>query len=161
MDKAQFWQLIEETYDDDAEFHNENLQAKLVELGAEQVAAFGEIYYEYLTPTYSWELWAVAYIINGGCSDDSFEDFRSMLIRRGREFYTAMMADPETAALRYEIQGEDFDGMFSSCIPYAYEELTQAELPESKVDFPAEPTGYDWREEDLSELYPRLCAKFG
>ena len=161
MDKTRFWQLIEQTYVDDAAIHDENLKAKLIELGADEIAAFGEIYYAYLAPTYSWELWAVAYIINGGCSDDSFEDFRSMLIRRGREFYTAMMADPEAAALRFDFREEDFHEMFSSCIPYAYEEVTKEEMPESKVDFPAEPTGYDWREEDLSELYPRLCEKFG
>ena len=161
MDKTRFWQLIEATYNDDEGFHNDNLKAKLIELGTEQVVAFGEIYDGYLAPTYRWDLWAVAYIINGGCSDDCFEDFRSMLIRRGREFYTAMMADPEAAALRFNFRNEDFYQMFSYCIPEAYEELTKTEMPDSKVEFHSEPTGYDWREEELPKLYPRLSEKFG
>ena len=31
-----------------------------------------------MTKSYSWELWAAVYIINGGCSDDCFMDFRAL-----------------------------------------------------------------------------------
>lgn len=34
---------------------------------------------------YRRDLWAAAYIIGGGCSDDSFIDFRAGLIAQGHE----------------------------------------------------------------------------
>ena len=161
MDKDAFWQLIEQTYDTDAEDHNENLKAALVRLGTAETESFSEIYDEIALATYRWELWAVAHIIAGDCSDDHFTDFLSMVIRRGREFCEAMLAEPEAVALRYNVQEEDFDSMFDSCIPYAYEELTGKKLPPSKFPWPADPSGTNWNDEDLPTLYPRLSEKFG
>ena len=161
MDKTQFWQLIERTYADESDDHNDNLQKALIELGVAEIESFNDIYDELFLGTYRWDLWAVAYIIAGGCSDDCFSDFCSMLIRRGQKFYTEMLQEPEATALRTDIREEDFMGMFSSCISFAYEELTGAELPPSKLEWPDNPNGTNWKEEDLSKLYPRLCEKFG
>jgi hypothetical protein len=47
---------------------------------------------------YSYELWAAAYIIGHGCSDDSFSDFRSTLISMGRETFERALEDPESLA---------------------------------------------------------------
>ena len=44
---------------------------------------------------YTWDLWGVAYILKGGCSDDGFEYFRAWLIARGRDFVAQALADPE------------------------------------------------------------------
>lgn len=40
-----------------------------------------------LAESYRWDLWAVAYVANGGASDDGFEYFRGWLITQGRRRY--------------------------------------------------------------------------
>ncbi|MEU1251459.1 DUF4240 domain-containing protein [Micromonospora arida] len=41
-----------------------------------------------------WDVWAAAYLIGGGCSDDSFIDFRAGVIALGREWYERVLASP-------------------------------------------------------------------
>ena len=41
-------------------------------------------------------LWAAAYVINGGCSDDGFDYCRGWLILQGREVFEHVVADPRT-----------------------------------------------------------------
>ena len=36
---------------------------------------------------YRWDVWAAAYLIGGGCSDDAFIDFRAGIIAQGRDWY--------------------------------------------------------------------------
>ncbi|MFI6699745.1 DUF4240 domain-containing protein [Streptomyces sp. NPDC050509] len=43
-------------------------------------------------------MWAAAYLIGGGCSDDSFMDFRAGLIALGRDWYEKAAADPDSLA---------------------------------------------------------------
>lgn len=50
---------------------------------------------------YRWDVWAAAYLIGGGCSDDSFMDFRAGLIAQ-RVPTTRTPAGPTD-------MGEDFD----------------------------------------------------
>lgn len=47
---------------------------------------------------YRWDVWAAAYLIGGGCSDDSFMDFRAGLIGLGREWYARAAACPDVLA---------------------------------------------------------------
>ena len=41
-------------------------------------------------------MWCAAYIMNGGCSDDSFEYFRLWVISRGKDVYQKAKANPDT-----------------------------------------------------------------
>lgn len=47
---------------------------------------------------YRWDVWAAAYLIGGGCSDDSFMDFRAAVISLGREWYERVVAAPDSLA---------------------------------------------------------------
>jgi len=47
---------------------------------------------------YRWDVWAAAYLIGGGCSDDSFIDFRAGLIAQGRDWYQRVAASPDSLA---------------------------------------------------------------
>jgi hypothetical protein len=65
-------------------------------------------------------LWAVAFDIGGGCSDDSFDDFRGWLISMGREVFEAAVRDPETvhevaerAGLEDDVFFEDYEFILS------------------------------------------------
>src|SRR4051812_2794306 len=74
------------------------LQQRLEMLDPNEIADFQRIFTDKFFDAYRNDLWAAAYIIGGGCSDDGFMDFRSELIAHGRAIYEAAMKNPETLA---------------------------------------------------------------
>src|SRR4051812_22611367 len=50
------------------------------------------------------DLWAAAYLINGGCSDDGFDAFRGWLIAHGRQVLARAVADPDSLAELPEVR---------------------------------------------------------
>ena len=44
------------------------------------------------------DLWAAAYLINGGCSDDGFDNFRGWLIAHGRDAVARAVREPDSLA---------------------------------------------------------------
>ncbi|RYD33126.1 MAG: DUF4240 domain-containing protein, partial [Verrucomicrobiaceae bacterium] len=101
-----------------------------------------------------------AYVMEGGCSDDAFSDFRATLISQGQEIYERALADPDSLAdVDY---GEDepcYEGF--QYIAREVAEEKSAGVSESSVPHPADPAGQEWDEDDLPSLYPRLTAKYG
>lgn len=58
--------------------------------------------------------------------------------------------------------GEEDDAFFEEYSYIAnrvYQKMTEQELPDLPVHHPEDPTGIDWREDDLSARYPRLWAQ--
>jgi hypothetical protein len=98
MTADEFWKLIEDTREDVPEEHVESLIAELVKRGQDGVLGFARWWYEFHAAAYSWDLWGAAYILNGGCSDDGFIDFRSWLLLQGRKVYEAALKKPDSLA---------------------------------------------------------------
>jgi hypothetical protein len=106
MNEDQFWDLIETSrrnairteLDGDAVFEHQcqALANLLGALPAEQIALFDDRFRECLNRAYRWDLWAAIYVLEGGCSDDSFSDFRSTLISLGRETFQSVLSDVES-----------------------------------------------------------------
>ena len=59
---------------------------------------FKEVFDQVHSALYRWDVWAAAYLIGGGCSDDSFIDFRAGVIAQGREWYERTQASPDSLA---------------------------------------------------------------
>ena len=157
-----FWEIIEQAKTlaaDDIEQRPAALQQILMGQTAEQIQRFEQIYREKLLEAYRWELWGAAYVIQGGCSDDSFDYFRDFLISEGRQVFETALKSPDDLAhieLPDDVELEDF----RYAIDDAYEAVTGQALPANTVTFPAEPAGQAWTEEQLDTLYPQLCAKY-
>lgn len=88
------------------------LRQLLAGMPAEEVEAFSRHFDARMGEAYSRSregLWAVAFDIGGGCSDDMFDDFRSWLISMGREVYEAAIKDPDSvyAVAEQHHLGED------------------------------------------------------
>ena len=49
--------------------------------------------------SYTSDLWAAAYIVMGGCSDDCFDYFRAWVLYLGKKSYVAAIENPETLLL--------------------------------------------------------------
>lgn len=126
-----------------------------------------------LYDTYTSKMWCAGYIMNGGCSDDSFEYFRLWVISRGREVYENAKADPDTLAAVVDAEGEvqefyDLESLWYAAND-AFEKKTGKDLYEY-VDESFEfregkypEFDFDWDEEDpesMKALCPRLFERF-
>jgi hypothetical protein len=169
MDEAGFWNLIgtaKRRGKGDPFKQIEWLSASLEKLAPAEIIAFDKIFSRLKAALYRNELWAAAYVIQGGCSDDGFEYFRCWLIAQGKKVYQDALRDPETLAdeIDYE-EGEreeilDTVGNDMVGIAWrAYETKTGKQMPSRPVKLKL--TGPAWNEDDVAALYPRLHAKFG
>ena len=133
----EFWKAIE-LYS-----HGDDKEAKSL-LGGRK-SEYSHRYDELIANAHSWDLWGAAYVIYGGCSDDSFCDFKHFLISRGRETFENAIADPE------------------SLVDLSIEDLEKALQIEGGSDGMREPSGQPWNEDgdELKDRYPRLWKRFG
>ena len=112
---------------------------------------------------YTWDLWGAAYVIEDGCSDDCFRDFRAYLISLGRGPYEAAMRDPDTlATVVQDAETGDWENA-DSVAPDAYESATGEDIPADDSDLSGDPRGEPWDDETqeaLVQRFPRLAARF-
>ena len=161
MDTATFWSLIETAHADaggDVAQQTARLMAALATLEPREIVEFDRLFREGMYRAYRWDLWAAAYIVNGGCSDDGFEYFRAWLIAQGERAFQEALADPESLVDRAapDVDAEDMLYVAED----AYAARTGDDLPPREAG-PAEPAGERWDEDDLEEMYPTLWARFG
>jgi hypothetical protein len=162
VDEAQFWDLVQRTHDaagNDMDRKCEVLKAEIGMSSKNDANDFAVLFDTMMDRAYSHKLWGAAYVIHGGCSDDTFDDFRSSLISRGRVGFERAIADPESLA------DEEFDNAtwFYEGYQYAVTAAVKAVAglrPRRRHPHPDRPSGEDWREDDLPALFPRLSAKF-
>lgn len=90
MTGEKFWTIIENSN------RGRNLKESLTPLSEEEL--FGFIYWwrHFCNISYRQDLWAVAYVVLGGCSDDGFDYFRFWLISRGRKIFEKALEDVDS-----------------------------------------------------------------
>ena len=97
MDQAAFWQIIDAARGAGSceLLARERAVGPAPAVGSIETIAFNVLFDEALDALYTWDLWAVAYIVHGGCSDDAFEYFRSWVISQGQQaFDLAVLLTP-------------------------------------------------------------------
>lgn len=175
MNEARFWDLIERsrngccpvqrsfvtgrlrwTIDDD---QSAKLVELLIDLETDEIIAFNHLFEEKLAQAYRWDIWAIAFIINEGCSNDNFMDFRAWLISRGKDFYENALQQPETIGDKVEQNEETLYESFWGAPQAVLDELQdEFDLPEAAER--EGPQGTPWEEHDLPMRFPDLCKKF-
>jgi hypothetical protein len=161
MTTEQFWAIIDAAREQDT--HPQTVAASvrsaLESLGAEEVLGFAEELRKRQAESYRWDLWAVAYIVNGGCSDDGFDYFRGWLIAKGRNYFEAALADPARAADDADPGANEWENMLDVAAS-VYQSKTGNHPPKSDIYIPKEPAGKQWEEDDLQSLCTELCERF-
>lgn len=162
MSQEKFWAIIHQNRRNcnDCEALANALQSSLSQLSPAEIIEFDFLFRQKVIEAYRWDLWGIAYLINGGCSDDSFEYFRYWLIGQGQTVYETVLANPEAIL---DFIDEETDIECESLIyasQYAYEALVGAALPSQELTYPQEPAGEQWEEEDLEHLFPRVAAQY-
>ncbi len=163
MNEEKFWKLIEESRLNLSSPYDQSNQ--LVDLlkkeSKEDIIGFDRIFTAKRFESYRWDFWAVAYILNGGCSDDGFEYFRCWVIGNGKSAFESALKDPVSMANLTSPDNdmnENEELMYAASI--AYEVVTGSKMPYSKAKYP-EIKGEEWNEEELPNRYPALCNKYG
>lgn len=171
MDATELWDLIETARDEaedatDAYAVADALVRALSERDPGVIEAFDAALAALVAESYLTELWAAAYLINAGASDDGFDYFRGWLIAQGRDVFEAALADPDSLAEIPAVRGAIASGEPLECEAMlgvawdAYEIATDDELPDGgKVALPELAPMWDFDDEDeMREHLPRLAS---
>lgn len=103
VDIDRFWNIIERASSSAADsgvLFDEALLDLLAGRPPQEILEYAERFDEVHDALYRWDVWAAAYLIGGGCSDDSFMDFRAGVIALGRDWYDRTVLDPDSLAER-------------------------------------------------------------
>ncbi|MFJ1564413.1 DUF4240 domain-containing protein [Streptomyces erythrochromogenes] len=170
MDKQTFWQLIE-TAREGEDVVAQRAAELLAARPQAEIAAAQQVLWDLLAESYRSPLWAAAYVINGGCSDDGFDYFRGWLLTQGRAVFDAALADPDSLAEHPAVREAAAEGLelwdeeALSIAWSAYESATGRELPAESftISYPPLDPSWDFDFDDAAELatrLPRLSALF-
>lgn len=164
MDDDSFWQLISRANRAPAG-RFDKFVAELEALPPGELLDFIRKSRLRVIDAYDYHLWAAAYIIDGGCSDDSFQDFRESLVLMGRQVYEAALRDPDSLADVPETGDDDFFDADIGGVPYEiYSEKMGMEVPdEAMPPYPRKPKGEPFDPNEVKAMaarFPRLSAKY-
>lgn len=167
MTEEQFWQIIQSSFEKsegDMDDQMDALREELEELTPKEVAAFDKQFEVLRLRAYSWDLWGAAYILEGGCSDDGFLDFRTWLISRGKDWFERALKDPDSLA-EYPGDLQEGGAMFEEFAYVAnevYEDKT-GKVPKHDLAALPQPAGDPFDEDDEESFrsrWPKLFLKY-
>lgn len=167
-DEKWFWDIIQQSRGTKNKIGHDrqikNLTKILSSHDKADILEFDRLFHSILQKSYTWELWGAAYIINGGCSDDTFDYFRSWLVGQGENIFYKGINNPETLADVLKPQEEyEWEGL-EYCAIDAYEKKTGEEFKQSDKfndgQNETEPTGKKWTENELPTQFPNLWRVF-
>ncbi|HTU16755.1 MAG TPA: DUF4240 domain-containing protein [Gemmataceae bacterium] len=167
MDQEHFWKIITKACRSDprsTEEWDQRLQVELKKLKPAEIIEWNHLFDRLAARAYTVDLWAAAYTINGGASDDGFYYFRCWFVGMGRDVYEAAVANPDSLA---EAVDPDIDA--EAEIYAAAHQAWVAVTGRPDTDpYPArnegaELRGEDWDHNDKEEVrrrLPRLAALY-
>jgi len=170
MDITEFWELIDKTREaasGDARKQSDLLTEELAKLPEKEIISFDDIFHDLKGNAYMGHLWDAAQLIEYGCSDSGFEEFREWLVGRGKEAYENAIKDPETLVDVLEVGEQIFPTLLGPAME-AYEKVTGKEMPSMprpwaqllgrpKINIDAEESELL---AEISERFPKLTTKF-
>jgi hypothetical protein len=174
METEPFWQLIEDARarhaavvagaSVDCDPVAVTASALLAARSAEEILGAQRALWALMGESYRSPLWAAAYVINGGCSDDGFDYFRGWLILQGREVFERVVADPDAlaglpAVRAAAARGEELEAESTLGIAWnAYRALRGEEMPAGafSVRYPGLDQAWNFDFDDMAEMRRRL-----
>jgi len=176
MDESEFWTLV-----DTARFAETPTDEALVELltgrSLEELVAFQRRFDAVTDRVHRWDVWAAAYLIGGGCSDDAFGDFKAGLVALGSDWFERVAAGADElashplvieAAESRDVAEVIFDENFAFAASTAAEsgadvEVFWAAMEAVPDDAESPELGDGWDFDDKQEMrsrLPRLASLF-
>ncbi|MFG2480844.1 DUF4240 domain-containing protein [Streptomyces fagopyri] len=176
MNRQQFWQLVEAARDqatdpDDGQEVARHASAVLATRPVREIIAAQQVLWDLMAHSYTNPLWAAAYTVNGGCSDDGFDYFRGWLITQGHETFEQVIADPDALAGLPAVRSSAAEGSDLDCeealsiVWNAHITATGEQLPGDAftIRYPDLDPGWNFDFDDRGEMtrrLPRLAALY-
>jgi hypothetical protein len=159
MDEDKFWQIIKMTRDDSKRYYQRQCQLLTEYLGrlsSQEIIEFDRTFSFLMARSYSFRLWEPAYSLNGGCSDDAFEYFRSWLIAQGKnKFYWTIKYPRLLFFVGVKELIENYEGI-AYCAYDAYQQKTGLDIPQ-RQDIQYADGGQMFKEGEAFLRYPELA----
>ncbi|MDF2764582.1 MAG: hypothetical protein K0S81_1576 [Rhodospirillales bacterium] len=158
MTEDVFWELIDHGLGEQSLGERlDTLPERLALFKPAEIRRFDQILRHMDNAAYRNDIWALAYLLRGGCSDDSFEEFRGWLILQGREVFEATLANPDDFDVAlYHGESGGMDALRDAA-PSAFD-LREGK-PMKPVKAPLlELKGPYIDEEDFASYLPRVAA---
>ncbi|MGE3245350.1 MAG: DUF4240 domain-containing protein [Beijerinckiaceae bacterium] len=157
IDEDLFWSIIGEPRESTAE-HALEIAARLECFPASQIKAFDKILRARMQALNHYDLWALAYLLKGGCSDDEFEAFRAWIVMQGPEAAALALGNPVTFLERSGVSaGASGEGLL--LVPrLAWFRRTGRAMPPGRLE-PGKTAGAPWDEANVETAYPDIAAK--
>jgi Protein of unknown function (DUF4240) len=171
LDKERFWNIVEQSRVDsggDKDVQAAALVDILAALSVSEIEQFDAHFSEAMAEACRWDLWAAAYLVQGGCADDGFEYFCNWLISLGRDRFEATLRDPDSLAEFIE-DAEDEEGREFEAFALAANRVWERKTRKDTLEMPravrsGRPAGEPWEHEDdeyFARVLPKLTARFG
>lgn len=163
MDEVLFWEIIEaarKPSDGSSEATVEAITNRLEDFKAAEIKRFQTILLDKLDALNTWDVWALIYLAQGGCSDDSFLNFRWWVILQGQALFNNCIANVETAMHAIPSDGSASNESLHSAADIAHDirsggkSMTLAKRKEKG------PSGKEWDEKNVEAAYPRIAAYY-
>lgn len=161
MTEPLFWELIAR-----AREHAETIAEQIDALAAlvesfkpSEIRRFVGLLREKLALAYHWDIWALAYIAQDGCSDDAFEAFRSWLVLQGQTVYQTALQDVRKVLSHIpDGLGSQAEGLLAA-VELAYENRAGEPMKKTRPKR-VKIGGKEWREEEIEKRYPEVWKHF-
>ncbi|MDO4251001.1 MAG: DUF4240 domain-containing protein [Moraxella sp.] len=162
-----FWSLIEQ-----GQGEVDVLKAVLEKLSDDEIFGYAYWWSYFNAMSYKSDLWAVAYIVMGGCSDDCFDYFRFWLVAQGEQvFKNAMQNADSLCDIFDDIEDgdipaqEDIDYVAMEVIDERHGDDMYYEMEAGYDDLivPRPEIDFDWDEDDeesLRQICPNTFDKW-
>jgi hypothetical protein len=159
MPEEAIWQIIKVTRDKSR--RNYHIQCQLLTeylkgLSGQEIIQFDRTFSFLMAKSYSFRLWEPVYSLNGGCSDDAFEYFRSWLIAQGKnKFYWTIKYPRLLLFVGVKELIENYEGIAYSAYE-AYQQKTGQDIPQ-RQDIQYADGGQMFKEGEAFLRYPELA----
>jgi hypothetical protein len=158
MTEDVFWELIDDGLGKQSIGERlDTLPERLALFKPAAIRKFDQILRQMDNAAYRHDVWALAYLLRGGCSDDSFDAFRGWLILQGRKVFEATLANPDDFDVSLH-HGES-GGMdtLRDAAPTAYEWREAKAMKPVKAPL-LELKGPEIEEEEFASALPKVAA---
>ncbi|MDR2222747.1 MAG: DUF4240 domain-containing protein [Flavobacteriaceae bacterium] len=169
MGEEQYWNIIAASLansDDQSEQYAYIVKA-LDKLSLEEIIGFSLTTSHLTNEIYTSHMWCAGYIMNGGCSDDGFIDFRNWVVSRGKEVYYAAKAKPDSLINEVDVAEDEYAGFeeFGYVAGTVFENATETKIYDyidSPIKYNLDIT-FDWDDDDeesMRVICPQLYAYY-
>ena len=161
MNEDVFWEIIAKSKSQTTTVGEqiEYLSNELGRYAAPQIKRFQKIVEDKLAELNHWDVWALAYLAQDGCSDDAFLEFRAWLILQGQEIFRTSINNIREVMKSVPPGTQTEAGGLLGLAAVAYEARAGEPLPFTKRKM-SPVRGNPWQEEELESRYPEVFSHY-